>query len=157
MNLQSLKVLHLSVILNGFHELPSWKIGCLNYARFTKSGYIYLSLYLRVWIPQWLITSHTGLYSLIIFCQNCLQAKELKLSKLSWNFAIQPSNKSWAHYCACWVSSYTRPARPTHCQIPILNCATKALLLVYVYYMYILKMHPSPALVLAHVYYYLAS
>ena len=38
--LQSLKVLHLSIIAIRFYDSPSWKIGCANYERFHKSGHI---------------------------------------------------------------------------------------------------------------------
>ena len=39
--LQSVKVSHLSIIPNRFCESPKLKIGCMNYARFPKSGHIY--------------------------------------------------------------------------------------------------------------------
>ena len=42
--LQSLKVWHPSIDSNRFYELPIWKIGCVNYAHFPKSGHNYQSI-----------------------------------------------------------------------------------------------------------------
>ena len=41
--LQSLKVAHLPVIPSEFYVSPKFKIGCVNYARFPKSGHIFSS------------------------------------------------------------------------------------------------------------------